>query len=371
MDNNFKEVIYEHLVFSGSSYEIGKLEGDFLKKQHPEEIQVLLKGNDYIKPASQEKIKRAMKVFQKYCPQINEEIQGMAESLGVSADSIIHYAFSYVSKGNCGHFAVLPEKTLDKHFYLGRSYEWGTDDELRLMTIKAKGLNAHMGFSLILLGRMDGINEQGLCITMSNAVPLCESEEEGLRFWMVIRILLDKCKDCEEAVTLIKELPISACCNFIIADRNNNAVLAEIHNSAKVFKYINGNTEQQYLCSTNHYTFEEMKEFVKNKMRQSVYRYDAMVKKLEAENKIEKSALKELLSTNIPNGLACHYYDEWLGTLWSMLFDVSESKVQICFGSPAVNQWYDFNLNSPDGITKYKAVFPMEKAEDSMWERIR
>lgn len=370
MRDNIKEVVYKHLVVSGTSYEIGKIEGEFLKKHHPEQVSMFVEGNDWVKPVSEVKVKRAMEVFSKYCPYINEEIAGLAESLGVSAESIIHYAFSYVSKGNCSHFAVLPNRTLDKHMYVGRSYEWSADDELRLMTVKAKGLNAHMGFSLLLLGRMDGINEQGLCITMSNAVPCEQSEEEGLRFWMVIRILLDKCKSTEEAVALIKELPISSYCNLIITDKNNNVVLAEICNSTKMFKSISENTKDSYICSTNHYNLKGMEALVKNRMNHSVNRYNTIVRNLDTQNKVDKSQLKGMLSKHMPQGVACHYYDEGLGTLWSMLFDVSKMTVEICFGSPVINKWYTFDLNSNPGVTEYNVTLPLEKADDTMWQKI-
>ncbi|GKX66648.1 C45 family autoproteolytic acyltransferase/hydolase [Inconstantimicrobium mannanitabidum] len=370
MKDNVKEVVYKHLVVSGTSYEIGKMEGEFLKKYHQEQINMFVSGNDWAKPVSKVKVNKAMEAFNKYCPYINEEIAGLAESLGVTAESIIHYAFSYVSKGNCSHFAVLPSKTLDEHLYVGRSYEWSTDDELRLMTTRGDGLNAHIGFSLLLLGRLDGINEHGLCVTMSNAIPCEQSEEEGLRFWMVIRILLDKCKTVEEAIALIIELPISSYCNLIISDKSNKVVLAEICNSTKVFKNIDENTEDAYVCSTNHYTLDGMESCIKNRMRQSVDRYNTIVRNLDIKNNISKEEIKGILSKHMPEGVACHYYDYGLGTLWSMIYDVTMNKVEMCFGSPVVNKWYTLDLNSSDGMTEYNVILPLEKAEETMWEKI-
>lgn len=363
-------VIYDHVIISGTAYEAGKAEGEYLKKYHPEEVRMFTEGNEFVKPAFKIKVKKAMEVFGKYCPYINEEIKGIAESLEVSSESIIHYAFSYVSKGNCSHFAVLPRKTIDNHLYVGRSYEWGMEDDLRLITTRVEGLYAHIGFSILLLGRFDGINEHGLCVTMSNAVPCEQSEEDGLRFWMVIRILLDKCKTTEEAVKIIKELPISSYCNLIIADKHNNIVLAEIYNSVKNFKTINEEKEENYLCSTNYYTLPGMKNYIRNKMKQSVIRYNSIIRKLDIQNKVDKDELKHILSKHMPEGVACHYYNDGLGTLWSMFFDVTEGNVEICFGSPVVNKWYSFDLNSEPGVTKYNVILPQEEADIAMWEKL-
>lgn len=368
MENNIKEVVYSHVVLEGTSYEIGRMEGEFLKKHHPEQVSIFHDGSEFIKPISREKANRAFGVFEKYCPHINEEIKGLSESLGISEMDLIHYAFSYVSKGNCSHFALMPSMTKNNHMYVGRSYEWNSEDELRLMTIRAKGMYSHMGFSLLLLGRFDGINEHGLCVTMSNAIPLEQSEEEGLRFWMVIRILLDKCKTVKEAIKLIKELPISAFCNLIITDKLQNAVLVEIYNSNIVLKKIDENSQDTYVCSTNFYTLEGMEGFVRNKMNHSVYRYNSIVNGLDNRSNLTREDLLKVLSTTIPEGLACHYYDYYLGTLWSMLYDVTDNKIEICFGSPAVNKWYTMDLNASPGVTEYTAVFPLEKADDIMWK---
>ncbi|MDF2674381.1 MAG: hypothetical protein K0R09_2649, partial [Clostridiales bacterium] len=208
MEGNTKELVYRHLVAEGTPYEIGRIEGEFIKKYHQYDLDLYTKGSGFIKPASEAHVEKTMKLFDRYCPYINEEINGFSDSIGVSPQNIVYYSFSGGGSGNCSHFAVLPNRTSDRHFYVGRSYEWNTEDELRLITLKPRGLNASFGFSLLFFGRFDGMNEHGLCVTMSNAVPCVVPEEEGLRFWVVIRLILDKCSTVNEAVELINELPI-------------------------------------------------------------------------------------------------------------------------------------------------------------------
>lgn len=370
MESNMKEMVYRHLVVEGTPYNIGRMEGEFIKKYHQSELELYTKGHGFIKPASEAKVEKTMKLFDRYCPYLNEEIKGFADSLGVSPKDIIYYSFSGGGSSNCSHFAVLPNKTSDKHFYVGRSYEWNTEDELRLITTKMDGLNASFGFSLLLFGRFDGMNQHGLCVTMSNAVPCVVPEEEGLRFWVVIRLILDKCSTVDEAVELINELPISSYCNLIIADRYNNAVLAEISNSTKMYKRITSDTEASYLCSTNHYTLDGMQSFVRNRMKQSLDRYNSVVRVLDREGKIEKEELKGILSRHYPEGLACHYYEDVLGTLWSILFDVTKAEADICFGSPVLNKWHTFNFDSSPEVTEYKVLFTFKNSNPDMWKKI-
>jgi predicted choloylglycine hydrolase len=366
---NVKEATFRHATLKAPSYEIGRKEADLLQKYYPEEVEFFFKGSPFIKPAPKDSIKKTIKLFDQYCPNIIEEINGFADYFGHPAEEVIYYSFSCVSKGNCGQFAVLPQKTADKKIYVGRSYEWSEDDDKRLLTVKADGLYGHMGFGMLLFGRYDGINEKGLCVTMTNGIPCVTPEEEGLRFWAVIRILLDRCKDVDEAIQLLESIPISSYCILLITDKNGQSALAEICSDVKCYKRISSTSAEGYLCSTNHYTLPEMQHLVRNRMRQSVDRYNAIRESLNAGT-VDKEAMRSILSQKMPNGLACHYYHDGLGTLWSILYDVSDIRADICFGSPQANAWHSFDLNSPEGVAEYKAILPDEDSTMETWSQV-
>lgn len=370
MEKSMNEFTYWHLVIEGNAYEVGKAQGEYLKRYKPEAIPFFTEGNDFIRPVSAVQIEATMRLIDRYCPHLNEEIKGFADSLGILPEKVIYYSFSNVNKGQCSHFAILPGRTENKHFYVGRSYEWNTDDDLTLMTIKENGLYANMGFSLLLFGRFDGMNEHGFCVTMSNAVPCIIPEEEGFRFWVVIRILLEKCKTVDEAIIMLDELPLSAYCNLILADSLNNAVLAEINHKTKSYKRISPETDETFLCSTNHYSLPEMQVYVKNKMQHSMDRYLAMERKLQGDTMLNKEDLRNILSKHMPEGLACHYYNEGLGTLWSILYDITDKKATLCFGSPVVNKWYTIDLNTPSGAYCFSAKLPFENPDPKIWAQL-
>ena len=96
-ESNRKEVIYSHVSLTGTSYEIGKKVAEIMEKYYPEEIDFYLKGNDIVKSVSKDRIKEAIKTFDQYCPNINEEINGFADYFGCSPEDIIYYSFSCVS----------------------------------------------------------------------------------------------------------------------------------------------------------------------------------------------------------------------------------------------------------------------------------
>jgi hypothetical protein len=55
-----------------------------------------------------------------------------------------------------------------------------------------------------------------------------------------------------------------------------------------------------------------------------------------------------------------------------MIFDVTNTTVEICFGAPSSkrNAWRSFGLQDPVGVTEYVAHLPDEPADPGIWERL-
>ncbi len=49
----------------------------------------------------------------------------------------------------------------------------------------------------------------------------------GLQFWAVIRYLLENCKDVDEALEYLKDMPIAYNINLLLADKSGNIALVE------------------------------------------------------------------------------------------------------------------------------------------------
>jgi len=74
----------------------------------------------------------------------------------------------------------------------------------------------------------------------------------------------------------------------------------------------------------------------------------------------------------MPDGVCTYHYSSGLGTLWSMIFDLTEATVEICFGAPSSerNTWRTFGLWDPVGETRYVAHLPDAPAKEGFWERL-
>ncbi|MFB0522420.1 MAG: C45 family autoproteolytic acyltransferase/hydrolase, partial [Candidatus Bathyarchaeia archaeon] len=194
--------------------------------------------------------------FEEHCPGLNEEMRGFADGMGVEISEVPFYGAAYHVPRNCSQVAVLSSATDDKHVYVGRSYEWTyTEEDLRLCTTRVKGKSRHIGFSIFLFGRADGLNEHGVSVTFTGGgifgVPL---KQQGFQNHLVIRSILDNCESVDDAIEFVKKTPISGFFNLLIADRSSNAALVEFADGIRDIKQLDGDSKDKCLFSTNHYT---------------------------------------------------------------------------------------------------------------------
>ncbi|WP_440954568.1 C45 family autoproteolytic acyltransferase/hydrolase [Methanosarcina sp. Mfa9] len=375
-----EELAFTHAVLEGTSYEVGYLQGAAIK-DYPQAVEFFTSGEGLF---SDLEFAGVIDLFDDFCPGLNEEIEGFADCLDVSPEQAIYYASTYLKagpspeeSGNCSHMAVLPSISENEHVLVGRSYEFSDRiDDLRLCTTRIKGKADHIGFSTFFFGRSEGMNEHGLSTTMSSArVPVGVGEgmqplpQSGFQSWAVLRAVLDYCKNVEEALALMDEMPLCCNLNLIVADRRGKAALIEISGREKAVKLLDASSEEQFLCSTNHLTIPSMVPHIPYAMKNSALRQEILESSLqEASPEIGPGTLSRIFTQKYPDGVCCSYYDEFFGTLRSLIFDLTTGETRVCFGPPALNEWHIFNLENPSTSGVYQAKIVKEKAEPGFWE---
>jgi hypothetical protein len=259
---------------------------------------------------------------------------------------------------------------------VGRSYEFGEKSEdLRLCTMRVKGKYAFIGSSILLFGFSEGMNEHGLVVTMSaGGHPVGAPEgmrrpiQDGFQFWFVVRAVLEQCKTVDEAVELIQQIPTCGNPILIVADKSGHAAKVEIFGANKAVQRIDAHSDEQIIFAANHFTLPEMLPFRDPIMAHTQTRYDAIQSRLGGTQPVDKAAIKSLLSDEYPRGLACHFYDEYFGTLRSMIFDPQAGKIDMCFGSPVGGDWYPIDFKS--GMKNYPVQLPLERTTPEFWQTV-
>jgi len=354
---------FQHVILEGTAYEVGKMQGEILKSKE-EAYKFYSSFKTDLKSTGFHDLKELVAAYEEHCPGLLEEIQGLADGLGVEVGEIPFCRATYQVPKKCSQIAVLSSVTKDKRVYVGRSYEWiHTDEDLRLCTTIVKRKAKHIGFSTALFGRLDGMNEHGLSVTYTGGgifgVPL---KHKGFFNWLAIRSILDNCKSVDDAMKMIEKIPISGFFSLLIVDENSNAALIEFADGTYDIKRINNDSADNYIISTNHYTLPSTTKFNEQNcgiIEHSRKRYQLLASTLKnVAPEINKETIKKILSKKFPEGVCDHYYSDSFGTLWSIIFNLSSAKAEICFGAPTHNEWREFTLNEPVSIKEYSAIFP-------------
>lgn len=355
--------------FIGTSYEVGTQIGSWILSRPDLMQKVILPPKAY----PQSKLLQICNLLDRYCSGINEEIQGFADKVGISNKQVIFYAMTYLERG-CSLMAALPSKTENNHTLMARNYDFNDEmEEMCFAYTAIEGKYRYIGSTLNLFGRCDGMNEHGLAACKaSNGLPVGNFEGgqkagvTGFSFWIVIRSILENCKTVEEAIEWTMNAPIGYNINLMLADSNNKIAMLQCMDGHKAYRILDENVSENYLIATNHVVLPEIKPYEKMLIENSVIRYN-VIEKLFAENeKTSIEDLKGILTTSYPQGLCCHYYPEFFGTLRSIVFDTTEQKMNMTFGSPRANDWRTFTVQK---LQEKEIIvnLPCEKAEKEFY----
>lgn len=299
------------------------------------------------------------------CPGIGEEIAGFAGELGVAPEAIAFWNFTALKGANCSHAAILPSASANGHPLVIRSYEWNPwEDDLTLASTAVTGSYRHIGCTGVVFGRMDGMNEEGLSVTMSGGMaaglPQDWHYKKGLNFWIVIRGLLERCRDITDAKSFLLEHLPTGNHMFILADSSGKALLVEMQGGDLGFR----EALDGLLVETNHYTTAPLSsrnrlDFI---MNLSKPRLDFLERKLgEARGAIDRESLQNLMAGRVPEGCFGPWYKGGFGTLWQSVYDLEDRRCWFCLGSPGQNPWQEVRFDLAPGFTREKVFFAMEE----------
>jgi predicted choloylglycine hydrolase len=373
--NNEQTVIkstFNHVILKGSAYEAGVQQAEMIK-DIPGFVQFFHSGRDIPTRYAPE---RSLALIQRFCPGLDAEIAGFCDTLAIPPEHLVYYAITHLGAIHCSHLVVLPALTETKHVLVGRSYEFNEAvDDKRFCTTSIDGKYTHMGFSTLFFGRTDGMNEHGLSVTMSaGGIPVGINQgmtppiQEGLQFWALVRVILEQCKTVDEAIALFQEFPNCGNPIFIVADSVGAAARLETYGPHKFVQRIDETSPQKYLLATNHFQSSKMRQLDPTTHTHSTNRYRAIKSFVEGSApRVNIKGMKGLLADKYPQGLCCHYYREFFGTLYSFVFDLTDKRAEISFGSPAANPWHviDFSMTQPG---QYEALLPQESTTPEFWQ---
>jgi len=260
---------------------------------------------------------QAQAILQHVCPNLLQEMKGLAYGLQQPLDTIV--------KMYSGYNMTFPEMGCTSFVHGGkyiRNYDFSPSlyDARLVFSNPLKGY-ASVGFSQQIIGRLDGMNEKGLVVGLHFVNN--EWHGDGFLASTIVRILLENCGNIEEAVAQLYKLPHRYCYNFSMTDASGRGLVVEATPTKQV---LNG---KQPFIFTNHFESQQLKEKNRKSISNSIQR-----KRFISENVKDTCTTKSLyrLFNTGESPLFVKQYNEYFGTLHTVIYSPSDLEVVVGIG---------------------------------------
>lgn len=321
-----------HSRFKGTYYEAGYRWGKTVLKNKGKIVEC------HTFKVSEERKKFAencLPIYEKFYPEILNEIKGIAEGQDISYEELYTFLFSmycFEFDNKCTCFAVKK----DKQIIFGRNSDFLTEIEKLYDSCYYRLENNYsfIGNTTAFTEMEDGVNEHGLAAGLTFIYP--KIRKFGLNAGMIVRYILEKCKTVSEALDKIKSIPIASSQAIILADKTGAMAVAEC-NPEKI-KIIYPEENENFVVSANNFYSSEMRKF-KNPKGLDDWKSDERYKTVytalkENINNYSFELVKNILSGRY--GFMCQY-DRKKGadTVWSSIYILNENKIYRTEGNPS------------------------------------
>ena len=270
-------------------------------------------------------------------PEILEEIRGLANGMQEQYEAVAAFLLTigYGKPVGCSSFACAD----DSRVVFGRNYDF----YLRLAKYtesyitRPKGAHTSLANTDIFLGREDGVNEEGVAISIHFVA--AQLGTPGINFPIAVRYVLDRCSNAAEAVDFLTHVKFMTANNYLVADKGGE--MAVIEASPANLRIRRPEEGEKFMVATNHFVHSDMKQFEDLAKRDpdSELRYSTILRSLrEVRGRVTESVAKRILSNH--EGRVCSHLDYiQLGTLWSQISDLKGLSVLRAEGQPCKTKY--------------------------------
>jgi len=293
------------LVFSGNYYDNGLSIGSMVKQSTAMQTQFKELQKAY---PLQQNIDEIKEILNTYCPPLLEELQGLVDGSGFPEADILRLLAGYdmpqLSELGCTSF-------ITSDFYV-RNYDFSPKvyDGLFIKN------DTIYGNSQFLVGRLDGMNRNGLVVGLHFVNN--NFYKKGFVCSTIVRIVLEMCKDVDEAIQLLKKLPHAACYNYSLLDQKGNMAVVEA--SPEQVQIL---TTPNELACVNKFQTKEMETF----NRKWVGSSDVRLAALRKANPLQTVEDFHEWFSQTESPLFYTDYDQFFGTLYTVSYVPNEMRI--------------------------------------------
>ncbi len=272
-------------------------------------------------------------IYQKFYPEILEEIKGVAagqrmESEELGAFLFSMYCFEFTNKCTC--FACKDKDSI----LFGRNSDFFKEiGKISMNCIyDLENSYAFNGNTTAFIEMEDGINETGLAIGLTSVYP--KIIEPGFNSGLLLRYCLEKCKSLEEVIEALHQIPIASQQTYTVVDRSGK--MAVIECNCRQIEVVYPKENQNFVATANNFNSERMKCWRNEGIDdwRADDRYKTASATLQNRSQYSIDLIKEILSGK--HGFMCHSdLKKGAYTIWSVVYDLCNGRIIRAEGNPS------------------------------------
>lgn len=253
-------------------------------------------------------------IYSTFAPHLLDELEGLSQGLEIPLNKAASLLSGYdVPKTEAMGCSAI----ITKEFYV-RNYDFSPDLYDGLFSlIQPDTAFATAGYNLQILGRHDGVNQEGLVAGLhfvSN-----NDYTKGIAAWTAIRMLLDSCATTDDAINMLKEIPHAACYNFSLGDIQGNIAEVEASPGKVIVR-----REPALLSCVNHFQDNKLKYKNRISIENSIKRNNYLLN-FKNKNYTHREILNKFKEINSP--VFFTDYDNLFGTLHTFSYAYKDSRI--------------------------------------------
>ena len=277
---------------------------------------------------------RCKQEYQKFFPELLEEIQGVADGQQLpvnTLETILFNIYCVRFDNRCTCFAFHSENEI----IFGRNSDFLVSIEKLNMNClyTLAGSYAFNGNTTAYIEIEDGVNEFGLAAGLCFVYP--KQIKPGFNAGMLIRYILEKCKTTSEAIIAMRSLPIASSQTITLADPTGD--IAVIECNPEKFVVLRPEPGKHFVAAANCFNSPDMVNFRNTEIDdwRADDRYHTAKKALENHpTKYSVDFAQKILAGQY--GFMCQYdRKKNADTVWSVVYDLKRRQIWRAEGNPS------------------------------------
>ena len=270
-------------------------------------------------------LRNAQAALEAWAPNIWEELHGLADGLKIPLErAVAEYSNARLRYPPRGCSAVMSDGLYGRNY----DYDVGHYDRI-LVAIQPKGVNASIGFADRFTGRLDGLNEHGLCVGLHQVNN--GAWQPGLACILIVRLVLDQCATTRDAIALLRRIPHGGGYNYSLMDAAGAAAVVEAAPAAVAVR------EGRQLGCSNHFLSPALQAY--NRRNPGSWRHLPPLEAFAREQLPADRLFKALNDSLSP--VFDHRYSSGSGTLHTIVCTPAARQMLIGVGGDAQASGFD------------------------------